>query len=63
MKQKSVAAKSVNRQKYVARLFVMCFLAASLITALQIAHAASPCPRTRCIFSCANFFGGTSACN
>jgi phage tail protein X len=44
MKQKSVAAKSVNRQRYVARLFVMCFLAASLITTLQIAHAASPAP-------------------
>ena len=44
MKQKSVAAKSVNCQRYVARLFVMYFLGASLITALQIAHAASPAP-------------------
>ena len=42
MKQKSLVAKQVNRQFNVLRLFVMCFLAACLITAFQIAHAASP---------------------
>ena len=44
MKQKVLAAKLANRQRNVLRLFVMCFLAASLITAFQIAHAASPAP-------------------
>ena len=44
MKQKSLVAKQVNRQFNVLRLFVMCFLAACLITAFQIAHAASPAP-------------------
>lgn len=44
MKQKVLAAKLANRQRILLRLFVMCFLAASLITAFQIAHAASPAP-------------------
>ena len=44
MKQKVLAAKLANRQRNVLRLFVMCLLAASLITAFQIAHAASPAP-------------------
>ena len=44
MKQKSLVAKQVNCQFNVLRLFVMCFLAACLITAFQIAHAASPAP-------------------
>ena len=42
MKQKSLVAKQVNRQFNVLRLFVMCLMAACLITAFQIAHAASP---------------------
>ena len=44
MKQKVLAAKLANRQRNVLRLFVMCFLAASFITAFQISHAASPAP-------------------
>ena len=44
MKQKVLAVKLSNRQTNVLRLFVMCFLAASLITGFQIAHAASPAP-------------------
>ena len=44
MKQKSLVAKQVNRQFNVLRLFVMCLMAACLITAFQIAHAASPAP-------------------
>lgn len=44
MKQKVFATKPLNRQRNVVRLFVMCFLAASLITAFQIANAASPAP-------------------
>ena len=44
MKQKFLAAKLANRPRNVLRLFVMCLLAASLITAFQIAHAASPAP-------------------
>ena len=46
MKQKVLAVKLSNRQTNVLRLFVMCFLAASLITGFQIAHAASPAPAT-----------------
>ena len=46
MKQKVFATKPLNRQRNVVRLFVMCFLAASLITAFQIANAASPAPAT-----------------
>ena len=42
MKQKSLVAKQVNRQFNVLRLFVMCLMTACLITAFQIAHAASP---------------------
>ena len=44
MKQKVFATKPLNRQRNVARLFFMSFLAASLITAFQIANAASPAP-------------------
>ena len=46
MKQKVFATKPLNRQRNVARLFFMSFLAASLITAFQIANAASPAPAT-----------------
>ena len=46
MRQKVLAVKLSNRQTNVLRLFVMCFLAASLITGFQIAHAASPAPAT-----------------
>ena len=46
MKQKVFATKPVHHQRTVVRLFVMCFLAASLITAFQIANAASPAPAT-----------------
>jgi phage tail protein X len=44
MKQKVFATKPLNRQRNVVRLFLMCFLAASLITASQIANAASSAP-------------------
>jgi hypothetical protein len=46
MRPKVLAVKLSNRQTNVLRLFVMCFLAASLITGFQIAHAASPAPAT-----------------
>ena len=44
MKQKVLAVPLANRQRNVFRLCVISFLAASLITAFQIAHAASPAP-------------------
>jgi len=46
MRPKVLAVKLSKRQTNVLRLFVMCFLAASLITGFQIAHAASPAPAT-----------------
>ena len=44
MKQKVLAVPLANRQRNVFRLCVISFLAASLITAFQIVHAASPAP-------------------
>ena len=44
MKQKVLAEPLANRQRNVFRLCVISFLAASLITAFQIVHAASPAP-------------------
>ena len=42
MKQKSLVAKQVNRQFNVLRLFVMCLMAACLITAFQTSPAPAP---------------------
>ena len=44
MKQKVLAVPLANSQRNVFRLCVISFLAASLITAFQIVHAASPAP-------------------
>ena len=44
MKQKFVATKSVNHQRTVIRMYVMCLFAASMTMAFQIANAASPAP-------------------
>ena len=44
MKQKVLAVPLANRQRNIFRLCVISFLAASLITAFQIVHAASPAP-------------------